>query len=51
MGLPIAVTEIINAYDTPDIIRIIQEEFWRYDGGRYVPSSDLYLSGCFRRFS
>ncbi len=34
-GLPCAVTEIIKAYDTPDIIRIIKERFWLYDGHDY----------------
>lgn len=35
LGLPCAVTEIINAYDTPDMIRIIKERFWLYDGNDY----------------
>ncbi len=51
LGLPCAVTEIINAYDTPDMIRIIKERFWLYDGNNYPESEgNLYLSRCFRGF-
>jgi hypothetical protein len=34
-GLPRAVDEIINAYDTPDMIRRIKERCWRFDGRSY----------------
>lgn len=37
-GLPRGVDEIIDAYDTPDMIRRIKERFWRFDGG--------YLATC-----
>jgi hypothetical protein len=36
-GEPRAVRELIKVYDTPAMIKRIQEEFWRYEGGRYVP--------------
>lgn len=34
-GLPRAVDEIINAYDTPDMIRRIKERYWKYENGDY----------------
>lgn len=34
-GLPVAIDEIVNAYDTPDMIRIIQERYWKYEKGRW----------------
>lgn len=40
-GLPRAVTEIVNAYDTPDMIRRLKERFWRHDGERYVPAHQI----------
>ncbi|MXF28820.1 terminase, partial [Escherichia coli] len=43
LGLPCAVTEIINAYDTPDMIRIIKERFWLYDGNDYRKERDTYF--------
>ncbi|MBW6087821.1 hypothetical protein HTS61_25690 [Escherichia coli] len=42
-GLPCAVTEIINAYDTPDMIRIIKERFWLYDGNDYRKVREIYI--------
>lgn len=42
-GLPRAVTEIINAYDTPDMIRIIQERFWLYGDGKYHKVREIYI--------
>ncbi|HBU7648392.1 TPA: terminase family protein [Klebsiella pneumoniae] len=42
-GLPCAVTEIIKAYDTPDIIRIIKERFWLYDGHDYRKVREIYI--------
>lgn len=38
-----AVAEIINAYDTPDTIRLIRERFWRYESGRYVPTREIRI--------
>lgn len=43
LGLPCAVTEIINAYDTPDMIRIIKERFWLYDGNNYRKVREIYI--------
>ncbi|WP_413724661.1 terminase large subunit domain-containing protein [Sodalis sp. RH16] len=42
-GLPRAVCEIINAYDTPDMIRRIREQFWLYDGNNYKKTRELYI--------
>ncbi|MCO7546162.1 terminase large subunit domain-containing protein [Stutzerimonas nitrititolerans] len=35
LGLPHAVDEIINGYDTPDMIRQIKERYWLFDGSDY----------------
>lgn len=40
---PRAVAEIINAYDTPDIIRIIKERYWAYADGDYRRSREIYI--------
>lgn len=40
---PRAVTEIIKAYDTPDMIRIIKERFWLHDGNDYKKSREIYI--------
>jgi hypothetical protein len=37
-GLPRAVDEIINAYDTPDMIKRIRERYWKYENGDYQKS-------------
>lgn len=42
-GLPCAVDEFVNGYDTPDMIRRIKERYWRYDGGRYVPTCQIRI--------
>ncbi|PZA23459.1 terminase, partial [Enterobacter hormaechei] len=42
-GQPRAVRELIKVYDTPAMIKRIQEEFWRYEGGRYVSSRQIYI--------
>ncbi|WP_144815135.1 terminase family protein [Enterobacter sp. DE0047] len=42
-GLPRAVRELVKVYDTPAMIKRIQEEFWRYEGGRYVASRQIYV--------
>jgi hypothetical protein len=34
-GLPRAVDEIVNGYDTPDMIRRLKERFWKFDGADY----------------
>lgn len=38
-----SLTEIINAYDTPDMIRIIKERFWLYDGNDYRKVREIYI--------
>lgn len=43
LGLPCAVDEIVNAYDTPDMIRRIKEKYWLYADGRYVPSCAIRI--------
>jgi hypothetical protein len=35
LGMPHAVDEIINGYDTPDMIRKIKERYWLYADGDY----------------
>ena len=42
-GLPRAVRELVKVYDTPAMIKRIQEEFWHYEGGRYVASRQIYI--------
>lgn len=42
-GEPRAVRELVKVYDTPAMIKRIQEEFWRYEGGRYVSSRQVYI--------
>lgn len=34
-GLPRAVDEIVNGYDTPDMVKRIKERYWRFEGGTY----------------
>lgn len=34
-GLPRAVDEIVNAYDTPDMIKRLKERYWRWNGRDY----------------
>lgn len=38
---PRAVDEIIDAYDTPDIIRQIKERYWRHDGNDFLKSCEI----------
>lgn len=42
-GYPCAVDEIVNGYDTPDMIRRIKERFWRYEGGRYISTRQIRI--------
>jgi len=42
-GLPCAVDEIVNGYDTPDMIRRIQERYWRFENGDYVPTCQIRI--------
>ncbi|MBF0481704.1 MAG: terminase [Desulfovibrionaceae bacterium] len=40
-NLPRAVDEIVNAYDTPDMIRRIKERFWKFDGGNFQATRQI----------
>lgn len=42
---PHAVDEIVNAFDTPDMIRRIKERFWEYsqEHGRYIPTKQIII--------
>lgn len=42
-GFPCAVDEIVNAYDTPDMIQRIKERYWRYEGGKYLPTCQIRI--------
>lgn len=42
-GFPYAVDEIVNAYDTPDMIQRIKERYWRYEGGKYLPTCQIRI--------
>ncbi|WP_271999517.1 terminase large subunit domain-containing protein [Pseudomonas aeruginosa] len=43
LGLPHAVDEIVNGYDTPDMIRQIKERFWLYAEGDYRPTRQIRI--------
>jgi len=40
-GLPRAVAEIINAYDTPDMIRQIKERYWKHTGSDWQKTREI----------
>lgn len=40
-GLPHAVDELVDGYDTPDMIQRIKERFWRYDNDTYRKSCEI----------
>jgi hypothetical protein len=40
-GIPHAVGEIINAYDTKDMIRLIKERYWQYLDGEYQKTHEI----------
>lgn len=42
-GQPRAVDEIVNGYDTPDMIRKIKERFWKYEGGKYATTRQIFI--------
>jgi len=42
-GNPRAVDEIVNAYDTPDMIKRIQERFWRWNGSAYERNRQIRI--------
>lgn len=41
LGLPHAVDEVIDAYDTPDMIRQLKERFWLYADGKYSKTREI----------
>lgn len=43
LGLPHAVDEIMNGYDTPDMVQRIKERFWLYDGTSYRPVREILI--------
>ena len=42
-GMPVAVDEVVNGYDTPDMIRILKERFWRYLDGDYRKVCEIHV--------
>lgn len=40
---PRAVDEIIDAFDTPDIIRIIKERYWDHDGNDFKKTRPIFI--------
>ena len=40
---PCAVDEIVNGYDTPDMIRKIKERYWEYRGGDYRKTCEIRI--------
>jgi hypothetical protein len=42
-GIPHAVAEIVDALDTPDVIRIIKERYWDYEDGREVKKHNIRI--------
>lgn len=43
LGLPHAVDEVMNAYDTPDMIRRLKERYWLFDGNDYRPTREIRI--------
>jgi hypothetical protein len=43
LSLPHAVDEIVNGYDTPDMIRQIKERYWLYADGQYKPTREIRI--------
>lgn len=43
LGLPHAVDEIMNGYDTPDMVRRIKERYWLFDGNDYRPTREIRI--------
>lgn len=43
LGLPHAVDEVMNAYDTPDMIRRLKERFWLFDGNDYRKTCEIRI--------
>ena len=43
LGMPHAVDELMNGYDTPDMIRRIKERYWLFDGEDYRPTCEIRI--------
>lgn len=42
-GLPCAVDELVDGYDTPDMIKRIKERYWRYENGAYHKTCEILI--------
>ena len=42
-GMPRAVDEIMNGYDTPDMVRKIKERFWKYENGNFTRNRQIFI--------
>ena len=42
-GLPRAVDELIDGYDTPDMIRRIKERYWQHDGNDFKKTCEIRI--------
>ena len=42
-GMPRAVDEIVNGYDTPDMIQKIKERYWKFEHGVFVPTCQIRI--------
>jgi hypothetical protein len=42
-GLPRAVDELIDGYDTPDMIRRIKERYWQHDGNEFKKTCEIRI--------
>lgn len=43
LGMPHAVDEVMNAYDTPDMIRRLKERYWLFDGNDYRKTCEIRI--------
>ena len=42
-GKPRAVGELVNRYDTPDMIQALKERFWRFESGRWIQTRQIWV--------
>ncbi len=42
-GMPMAVDEIVSGYDTPDMVRRVQERLWRFENGTYQRTRQIRI--------
>lgn len=38
-----AVDEIMGGYDTPNMIKLIKDKYWKYENGKYVKTRNIYI--------